>query len=198
MDLDRLLPLLVVATVMYGTPGPATLSLAASGAAHGLKRSWSYLLGIVAGVGLNLVVAAAGLAVAFERSPALYEVFRIASLIFIFWLAWRMFRQGVTSKQESRPLSFLNGLLLNTLNPKAYAAAIAVLGQFAPRGETGLSGTWMLCLFIVALAAVIDVAWCSAGKFLARAFSRPRSGAVLQGALALLMVGCTLWAVYAG
>ncbi len=64
-------PLLVTALAIMGSPGPATISLTASGAAFGVRRSARYLAGIVAGTAVVLLAVAAGVTGALLATPAL-------------------------------------------------------------------------------------------------------------------------------
>jgi len=68
---EDLLPLLLAALPLMGSPGPATLSLAAVGTAFGLRAGVPYLLGIIAGTHLVLVMIATGVTGLVLAEPAL-------------------------------------------------------------------------------------------------------------------------------
>ena len=125
MELERLTTCILFILVFYGSPGPATLSLAASGASVGFRRSLPYLFGIVSGLLVNFVVAALGITVLMQRAPALVTIMTYLSLGYIIYLAVRMVRTDPKAGAE-RPLVFSQGVLLNMLNPKAYFASLAV------------------------------------------------------------------------
>src|SRR5258707_7155822 len=59
--MDGQLGFVLAGFALAGSPGPATLSLAASGAAFGARRSLGYLAGIVVGMVGVMAVTAAGL-----------------------------------------------------------------------------------------------------------------------------------------
>ena len=61
--MDALPGFLIAAVALAGSPGPAMLSLAATGAAFGARRGFAYLAGIVVGM----------VAVIFSLFPGLLE-----------------------------------------------------------------------------------------------------------------------------
>jgi threonine/homoserine/homoserine lactone efflux protein len=58
--MDGLLGFMLAGLALVGSPGPATLSLAAAGAAFGARRSLGYMAGIVIGLVGVMGIAAAG------------------------------------------------------------------------------------------------------------------------------------------
>jgi len=61
LQLNKLTILWLAAFPLMGSPGPATLSLAAMGSAYGVKKSMAYYCGIVLGTTGVLVLIATGL-----------------------------------------------------------------------------------------------------------------------------------------
>src|SRR5260370_8574423 len=59
--MDALPGFLIAAVALAGSPGPATLSLTATGAAFGARRGTAYLAGIVIGMVAVMAVVASGL-----------------------------------------------------------------------------------------------------------------------------------------
>ena len=59
--MDGLAGFLLAGVALAGSPGPATLSLAATGAAFGARRGIAYLAGIVIGMVAVMAVMASGL-----------------------------------------------------------------------------------------------------------------------------------------
>ncbi|HEV3498312.1 MAG TPA: LysE family translocator, partial [Actinomycetes bacterium] len=83
-------PLVVTALALMGSPGPATVSLAAAGSAYGVRRSLGYLAGIVLGTAVVLVAVAAGITVTLLAVPVLRSVLVALSVAYILWLAYRI------------------------------------------------------------------------------------------------------------
>ena len=57
-------PLLLISLAIMGSPGPATISLMAAGAAYGVRRSLSYLIGIIVGTTIVLLAVSSTFSVA--------------------------------------------------------------------------------------------------------------------------------------
>ena len=197
MDTTRTLALVALTSLFYATPGPATLSLALSGSSFGVRRSVPYLTGILVGLLSNLVVAGLGLAVVFTRFPTVGVVFRYASLVYVLYLATKLFRPAHAADGSRRPLRFVDGFFLNLINPKAYAGALAILGAFAATGaDYAGSFVWIFCVLLV-VGTLVDVLWVSAGAYLSR--SRWSGGvprmwnAALAGLLVLSVFVSVFW-----
>ena len=137
------------------------------------------------------------LAVVFTRFPALALVFRVASVLYVIWLAKKLLEPSRIAGEERRPLRFRDGLVLNLINPKAYAAALALLSACA---ETGTSyATTFAWVFVVSTSVgiVVDLAWLSAGALLARrrgsAGMSPGWNLAFAGLLVVSVVASTFW-----
>ena len=83
-------PLLVTALAIMGSPGPATISLTATGAAFGVRRSARYLAGIVAGTTVVLLAVAVGVTGVLLATPALRPVLIAAAVGYILYLAYHI------------------------------------------------------------------------------------------------------------
>ena len=117
------IPVLLFAISMTLTPGPNNMLLTVSGASYGFRRTVPLIAGIVAGIVSLLTLAALGLGALFETLPALRTVLKITGSAYLAYLAFRiMFAKAGTkdSASHSRPLSFLEGVGFQYLNPKAY------------------------------------------------------------------------------
>src|SRR5213592_4643465 len=60
-DMDGLLGFILAGFALAGSPGPATLSLAAAGAAFGARRSLGYMVGQITGLVVVMGVTASGM-----------------------------------------------------------------------------------------------------------------------------------------
>lgn len=72
-DLGVLLPFLMFAIVMTGTPGPNNLMVLMSGARVGVLRTMPLVCGIALGIGLQLAIVGSGLGSAFENPGLPYR-----------------------------------------------------------------------------------------------------------------------------
>src|SRR4051812_7843625 len=114
-------PLLLTSAAIMGSPGPATISLVATGSAHGVRRSLPYLAGIVVGTMLVLVGVATGITAALLTFPAIEPALMGIPAAYILWLAYRIATAPPLSQQTatSNAPSLAGGTFLGVANPKA-------------------------------------------------------------------------------
>ena len=81
---------LLASIALAGSPGPATLSLAAAGAAFGARRVVGYFIGIVVGMVAVMAITASGLVGLLLAVPGATPVVTVAAALYFVWLAWRI------------------------------------------------------------------------------------------------------------
>lgn len=196
MSTGTFLLLLAFAAALLGSPGPATLSLAASGAAYGWRRCLPFLSGLITGLVFNLLAAVVGLVALFSHYPLARAGFKYTSGAYILYLAWKIAKSDpVKTKAAQRAPGFIQGVIFNVLNPKAYIAALSIFAQFTtPRGNPRSEGI-VIFFSCMAVAAVFGFSWLYSGAFLGHIFSTPSSAKRLNLSLALIMVLCVLYTV---
>ena len=103
---------LLAGVALAGSPGPATLSLAAAGAAFGARRVVGYLAGIVVGMVGVMAITASGLVGLLLAVPGATPVVTVAAAVYFVWLAWRIATAPPLAAEggERKPPSFLGGL----------------------------------------------------------------------------------------
>ena len=84
--------------------------------------------------------------------------------------------------------SFRDGFMLNLLNPKAYAAFLALFSQFLLPLSTDLVSIVVTALIAFGVAVVVDVVWLMLGGVLAPVFRSPRFARPTRIAFGLMMV----------
>ena len=125
MDAVTLLPfILLTALIASASPGPATLTIAATAMEGGRGPGVRLALGVLAGSVTWSVAAAAGLSAVMVSHGWIVETVRYAGAVYLLWLAFKTGRaawQGGAAKAASpaRSRPFLKGLLLHLTNPKA-------------------------------------------------------------------------------
>lgn len=176
---------------MYLTPGPATMTLAASGAAQGFAASLRYLTGLMLGMAVNLALAGAGLTWLFGRWPVLETVFMWLASGYLVYMAARMMTRP-TGGSADRPTTFRfrDGMVLNFLNPKGYAAAAAVMSLGAR--TLGIDSPWEVTLLLGGIFTMViftNMGWLAAGAVLGRLATSPERARALNTVFALALLG---------
>ena len=196
---DSLLSLVVTTLLLLGSPGPATLALAATGATLGFKKGLPFLMGILAGLAAAIVGASLGVASLFATWPELKFWVQILGALYIVFIAFKIATAPVLNDSNKDLISapgFTDGFVLNLLNPKAYAAFFAIFSQFLlPFAEVhvGFIATGLVC-FLVGLS--VDIVWLYIGGLLKQVFQRERSARLIRITFALLMIVAVVFALF--
>ena len=187
--MDGLPGFILAALALCGSPGPATVSLAATGAAFGPRRGVAYMSGIDAGMVVVMSLTAAGVTGLVLAIPGAAPVVAVLAALYFVHLAWRIATAPPLrdTAQGSEP-SFMAGVLLSLINPKGYAAMAALFSGFALiRGRPELDAALKLGVLVVIVASV-NAAWLFAGAALTRFFREPRTSRIINVAFAILLV----------
>jgi len=188
--METLLPFVLACVALAGSPGPATLSLAATGAAFGARHGLTYMIGICVGMLAVMGLVVAGLVGALLALPgAALAVTALAAAYFV-WLAARIaMAPPLTEGSDARRRpSFAGGVVLSLFNPKGYAAVSALYSGFVlVRGRVQLDAAAKIAVMI-AITALVNAAWLTAGAGLTRFFHDPKSDRAMNVAFAILLV----------
>ena len=114
------------------TPGPAVLTAAGFGASYGFRRSAGFVFGLLIGANLILLAVVTGFAAVLFSVPWLRLVLVAASFGFLLYLASKIALAGVKLAviSSSRPPGIIGGILIQTVNPKAYAVMTSMVTGF--------------------------------------------------------------------
>ncbi|RWA71654.1 LysE family transporter [Mesorhizobium sp.] len=185
---QQLLALVLAATVVMGSPGPATISVTAIGAAFGLRPSMRYTSGVVLGTIAVLLVVAAGLAGMLASMPGLAPLLTAAAAAYILYLAFRIAMAPPLAEggnEAARP-TFLGGFMLAVANPKAYVAIGAVFAGASTQADSLGISTKLLVL--AGMIVAIHILWLLAGTAFARLLRNPRAARIINLAFAATLV----------
>ena len=153
------------------SPGPAVLMTARTGVTEGFRTAALLALGIAAGAVVWAVAALFGLAVLFRVAPTALWLFKIAGALFLFWLAfgmWRHAREPLGPPAPDTPPRSLAsalrlGLFTQLANPKPAVFFGAVFIGTVPPGTT--------LPWLSALLAAVFLNELACNLVVARAFS---------------------------
>lgn len=197
--LESIVTLVSATALLLGSPGPAPLALAATGASHGVKRGFPFLAGILVGLSVAIIGAISGLSALFSAWPELRFSVQVAGALYILFVAYKIASSPVLSADRSGGAAapaFLDGFVLNLLNPKAYAAFLAIFSQFRLPLAADLPGylaTGLVCLLV---AAAVDFIWLCLGSVIRPVFASPKWARLLRVSLATAMVFAVVWALF--
>jgi threonine/homoserine/homoserine lactone efflux protein len=185
-----LLGFILAGFALAGSPGPATLSLAAAAAAFGARRSLGYMVGQIIGLVMVMGITATGMVGLLLAVPGATPVVLAASAAYFAYLAIRIATAPPLSDKtlEHRRPTFPAGLLLSLVNPKGYAAMAALFSGFILiRERIALDAAVKIAVLVVIIVAV-DIAWLIAGAAMTALFKDPRMNRIVNVCFAVLLI----------
>lgn len=161
MTLTILAALVSFAFVTTVTPGPNNLMLMASGANFGFRRTMPHMLGIAGGVALMALLLGLGLMALFEAVPTLNGVLKLASVVYLLWLAYRIATAAPVAARaaNARPMTLLQAAAFQWVNPKAWAMCLSAVTIYAPERSLLSVAIVAGAFAVVSLPAISIWAW---------------------------------------
>jgi threonine/homoserine/homoserine lactone efflux protein len=190
------LALVLTSAAIMGTPGPATISLTAAGAAFGIRRSLGYLAGIIAGTVAVLGAVATGITAVLLGVPGMRPILIGLSAAYILWLAYHLATATPQSAQmqDAHTPSLAGGALLGLANPKAWVAIAAVFaGVRLAHGAA--DDARAKAAVLAGMIVLINTVWLLAGASFAPLLRHPRRSRIVNRVLAVVLVAATAFAI---
>ena len=172
------------------TPGPGVLSTAGVGAAFGSRAGLRYVAGLFVGTNLVALAVVSGLAAVIFTSPIVRNVLLGLSAAYLLYLAFRIAFAGARIafiEAKGQP-GFFSGIILQAINPKAYAVNTTLFSGFAFLPGHLLTETLIKFTILNAIWIPIHLLWLVAGSAVQRLELEPR----VQFRINLLMAGAML------
>jgi threonine/homoserine/homoserine lactone efflux protein len=180
--------LLVLATATSFTPGPNTTLSTALAANFGLRHSLRFVCAVPVGWGLLLALCAGGLGTLIVAQPALRWGILVGGIGYLLWLAWKLWGSRRLSQVSAERLnvSFMQGVLLQFLNIKAWMLALSIVaGWIAGRPDAAERFLQVLPLML-AYAFFSNLLYAAVGSLLRHWLAGPVVDGVATGARLLV------------
>jgi threonine/homoserine/homoserine lactone efflux protein len=188
--MEGLLGFIAAGLALAGSPGPATLSLAATGAAFGARRGIGYMTGINLGMIAVMAITASGVVSLLLALPGATPIVIGLSSAYFAYLAFRIATAPPLTEgaERGRQPSFGAGIFLSLVNPKGYAAMAALFSSFALiEHHLELDIAAKIAVLAVVIAAV-NIAWLFMGAALTKVFKDQRSNRIINVTFAVLLI----------
>ncbi len=184
-SVNTLLGFSTAALVLLVLPGPAVMYIVTRSASQGRRAGLVSVAGIHAGTVVHIVAAMVGLSAILAASATAFTFVKLAGAAYLVWLgiqSLRAYRRGTAQPViavEHRQLRrvFLDGMVLNILNPKTAIFFLSFVPQFVdPNAANAATQLAVLGALFIAIGLVTDGAYALSGGWL---------GARLTGASAI-------------
>jgi threonine/homoserine/homoserine lactone efflux protein len=181
IDASNLLLFATASLLLILAPGPDVLFLISQSVTRGPKAGFETALGLAAGNLVHTCAAALGISVIFRASPVAFTALKLAGVLYLLFLAWKVLREraasGETADGETPPApapapsqrsgaTFWRGFLMCVLNPKVALFFLAFLPQFALPAAGPIWAQMLIlgAIFIVLVVLVFGLIGIFAGK----------------------------------
>ncbi|WP_298968467.1 LysE family transporter [uncultured Roseobacter sp.] len=181
------------------TPGPGVLSTAGVGAAFGARVGTRYVVGLFIGTNLVCVAIVSGLTAAILADDRLRTILFAASIAYLTYLAFRIAFAGskIAFIERASPPGIVGGIMLQAINPKAYAVNTALFTGFGFWAQNLTVEIALKFLIVNAIWIPIHFTWLWLGITLRRMNLRQRTQRMINIAMALSMMTVVVLAALA-
>lgn len=182
------------------TPGPGVLSTAGLGAAYGFAAGLRYVVGLFIGTNLVALAVISGVAAIVLSVPVIRWVLMAASIGYLLYLASRIAFAGsrLAFIEANAPPALGSGILLQAINPKAYAVNTTLFAGFPFAPDNLMYETVAKLLIANAIWIPIHLGWLFAGASLHRLNLSERTQRSINVAMAASMLLVVALALYSG
>lgn len=163
------LTLLLFAIASTGTPGPNNMMIMTSGLNFGVQRSIPHWLGIISGVPVMMFMLGFGLNQVFKLYPFAFTLVKILGCSYLLYLAYKISRMKVSTDKTQigqEPMTYIQALLFQWVNPKAWVMCIGAIAAFTVQDEHLLPQIAIIAATFMFVGAGCVGTWMTAGKLL--------------------------------
>lgn len=180
------------------SPGPGNMFFAANGARFGFRAT------IPANVGYHVatwIVTAAigfGFLAAIERFPQLFTILKVAGSLYVLWIAWKVLRAGtLKGAEDAKPATFMDGVVLLLLNPKAYVIIALMFTQFLGLPNANMFASVLLITTVFTVNNLLAFSiWTLVGDTIAGFFRSPDGARKLNLIFATILAAVAIWMLF--
>jgi threonine/homoserine/homoserine lactone efflux protein len=139
------------------SPGPVNMVIVSSGASYGIRKTFAFVSGATIGFTLLLLFIGLGFYKIIALYPEFLKYLAILGSLFIIYMGYLLAssKPELDIKEQNLP-TFMQGFLLQWLNPKAWIACVSGVSLFSVPNEHGVFLTFSFVYFIVCYLALFS------------------------------------------
>lgn len=152
------------------SPGPVNLTILSSAMNNGVNRTFAFISGATIGFTALLACVCFGLYQVIVLYPVLLDVITVLGTALLVWIGWNILKAKPEAIEIDKEFSnkvptFMQGALMQWLNPKAWIAAVSGTEIFSASKNSVYLALFVLIYFIVCYVSLWM--WGYAGEKLA-------------------------------
>jgi threonine/homoserine/homoserine lactone efflux protein len=160
-ELHKLILFIGASIIMLVIPGPAVLFIVARGISQGRLAAFASVLGVAVGSFIHVIAAVVGLSALMAGSALAFSVVKYVGAAYLIYLGVMTLLKKRTPEvnpkieRKSHRRLFVDGIVVNVLNPKTALFFLAFLPQFADPAHFTEQALLLGAVFVV-LAILSD------------------------------------------
>lgn len=189
--LSILLPMFLFSLAGAISPGPVNVIAAHLGARLGFVRALPHVLGASLSYVAIVWLVGSGLGGVLQAYPALAQGLQYLGAAYLLYLSARIASAAPSSAEAPTAAghsAWLQGVLSQSLNPKAWLVALAGVGLFVSAGPDTSTLLHIFCAVSGAVCCVSVAAWAALGTVLRRWLAPARHQLLFNRTMALMLV----------
>ncbi|TAH24385.1 MAG: LysE family translocator [Cytophagales bacterium] len=180
---------LIFALVTSITPGPNNYLLFSYGRNYGFQDSSKLMLGIFLGFFVLLCTSGYGIAGIIAENPKIEFILKIASSIWLFYLAIVLSKlSSNVSVDSNSKIGFFQGFFMQFVNPKAWIMAITGASAFLPQLDNIHLSVFIFATTFGLIGVPCMIIWISFGDLISKILKSERANKTLGIVLFGLMI----------
>lgn len=194
MIYDQSLAFLAFAVVAAVTPGPSNVMITANGAAVGISRGLTCVLGAALGMVSLIFAAQLGVGSLVTGHPAILAALNWCGAVLLLWMSWRIATAGTASGEVTpKPVGFFGAAIFQWLNPKGWLVAVSAAGAYSqPSSESLFFDALAFAVLFFIAAFPSGLVWLAFGAMMRRFLGDPVKARIFNIAMGLLLAASVL------
>ena len=187
--IDWFIPLLIFILIAGFTPGPNNIIAMSIGFSWGFKRVVPHIFGVTIGFPIMLLLIGFILKPILEQHSVIFNILKLLSAGYIIYLAYKIATSPTSFDEAStkKPISFVESLAFQWINPKAWAGAMATVTLYIP------TSNYTFGLVVAAISSAITIVfaislWGYLGKKIKLFLSKPSHIKIFNYTMAIALL----------
>lgn len=171
------------------TPGPSNISTASLAVLYGYRTTLKYQAGLAAGVFLLMFLSGWSSSALLQLFPTLEPILRYVGAAYILYLALGILKASyIVGEADTRSMQFMQGLMLNVLNPKLVVYAFTLFSAFLSPITTDILLLTIACSLLAFVSFCATSIWAALGSAIQVLLGNPRLKLGVNLLLSLMLI----------
>ncbi|WP_111859737.1 LysE family translocator [Acinetobacter sp. CFCC 10889] len=177
------------------SPGPVNLTILSSSMNYGVKKTFAFISGATIGFTLLLAAVCFGLYQVIVNYPVLLDAITLLGTALLVWIGWNILsakgeKIQKFEKDQAQIPNFMQGALMQWLNPKAWIAAVSGTALFSASHNQFYLALFVLIYFVVCYLSLWI--WGVAGEKMADFLNVGNRARVFNIIMGVVLIGISL------